>query len=277
MISIIVPVYNAEKSIRRCINSVLAQLYKDWEIILVDDGSPDESGALCDAYVNSYSQIHVYHKENGGVGSARNLGLDKAKGDWVCFIDADDCIDENFIQDLNNEKCLLVLQNWAYSNNAAQNVESYYSCVCKDENLNTFLSSYMNRYIMRTPWGKFFRRDIIEQHHIRFDERFRVGEDTLFVLQYLKFCTSIRILSASRYIYTLPETEHSTKYNLPINIALSYLKTFEITYLSQPYRCKNLVLFIRSFIFECVNRITPLFRLYWMLQPINIRLRKLSK
>lgn len=90
LISIIIPVYNTEKYIRRCIDSVIAQSYKEWELILVDDGSTDKSGEICDEYAEKDERIRVFHKTNGGASSARNVGLDNATGDWVYFCDSDD-------------------------------------------------------------------------------------------------------------------------------------------------------------------------------------------
>ena len=90
MISVIVPVYNVEQRIGLCIESVMNQSYSDWELILVDDGSSDRSGAICDEYVVRDARIRVFHKENGGVSTARNLGLDMACGEWVVFLDGDD-------------------------------------------------------------------------------------------------------------------------------------------------------------------------------------------
>ena len=89
-ISVIIPVYNAEKCLHRCIDSILLQTYIDFELLLIDDGSTDSSGIICDGYATQDSRIRVFHKSNGGVSSARNLGLDNALGEWVCFIDSDD-------------------------------------------------------------------------------------------------------------------------------------------------------------------------------------------
>ena len=91
-ISVIVPVYKVEKYVGECINSILAQSFKDFELILVDDGSPDKSGEICDSYAKKDNRIKVFHKKNGGVSSARNFGIDKAVGEWLCFIDSDDTI-----------------------------------------------------------------------------------------------------------------------------------------------------------------------------------------
>ena len=91
MVSIIVPVYNTEKFLHRCIDSILAQTYTDFELLLIDDGSKDSSGAICDEYAVKDARVRVFHKENGGVSSARNLGLDNAKGEWITFVDSDGC------------------------------------------------------------------------------------------------------------------------------------------------------------------------------------------
>ena len=102
MISVIVPVYNTEKYLDRCIQSILAQTYTDFELLLIDDGSTDLSGEICDKYAEQDSRVKVFHKENGGVSSARNLGLDKANGDWVTFVDADDWVTTLYLNNLSD-------------------------------------------------------------------------------------------------------------------------------------------------------------------------------
>lgn len=97
LISIIVPVYNSEKTLCRCVDSILAQTYQNFELILIDDGSIDQSGKICDDYVRLDSRVRVFHKKNGGVSAARNVGLDNAKGTWLTFIDSDDYIQENYL------------------------------------------------------------------------------------------------------------------------------------------------------------------------------------
>lgn len=95
LVSIIVPIYNAEKTLRRCIDSILSQTFSDWELLMIDDGSTDQSGTICDQYAIKDKRIKVFHKKNGGVSSARNLGLDNARGEWITFVDADDQIISN--------------------------------------------------------------------------------------------------------------------------------------------------------------------------------------
>ena len=97
-VSIIVPVYKAEKYLQRCVDSILAQTFTDFELLLVDDGPPDSSGIISDRYAATDPRVHVFHKPNGGVSSARNLGIDNARGEWLMFVDADDTISKNLFQ-----------------------------------------------------------------------------------------------------------------------------------------------------------------------------------
>lgn len=96
-ISIVVPVYNVEKYLERCIDSILAQTFTDFELLLINDGSKDSSGLICDKYAEKDSRIRVFHKENGGVSRARNLGISNARGRWLCFIDSDDWVDKEYL------------------------------------------------------------------------------------------------------------------------------------------------------------------------------------
>lgn len=100
MISVVVPVYKVEKYLERCINSVLSQSYKDLEVILVDDGSPDKCGKICDEYAKKDDRVKVIHKENGGQSSARNIGIQEAKGQYISFIDSDDYLEKNAYETL---------------------------------------------------------------------------------------------------------------------------------------------------------------------------------
>ena len=99
-ISVIAPVYNVEKYLPRCIDSILAQTFTDFELLLIDDGSKDHSREICDEYAKKDSRIRVFHKENGGVSSARNLGLDNVKGEWITFVDSDDYLKMEFLSNL---------------------------------------------------------------------------------------------------------------------------------------------------------------------------------
>ena len=106
LISVIVPVFNNEKWLSRCLDSILAQHYKNFEVLLIDDGSTDASGAVCDSYARNDSRIHVIHTTNGGVSNARNIGLDRAKGDYISFVDSDDWVEPNFLEELYGLICI---------------------------------------------------------------------------------------------------------------------------------------------------------------------------
>lgn len=104
-VSVIVPVYNVELYLNQCIDSILRNTFTDYELLLIDDGSTDNSGKICDEYAMNDCRIKAYHKTNGGVSSARNLGIEKANGEWMTFIDSDDLIDENFLNNLYKPLC----------------------------------------------------------------------------------------------------------------------------------------------------------------------------
>lgn len=225
-VSIVVPVYNAEKYLHRCIDSVLAQTYSDWELLLIDDGSKDASGSICDEYTTKDGRIRVFHKENGGVSSARNLGLDNAQGEWVTFVDADDYIEENFLKSFEgNLDADLVVGNADLVTNLTGRRRvlksipyGYY------QDIRGVLSSYLTELILRVPWAKFYRTRLISD--LRFKEGMCLGEDTLFNLCYFRYIKRISVQADkddnSSYVYIEP-ANCITKYEMPVEISASYL------------------------------------------------------
>lgn len=204
LISIIIPVYNAEKHLDKCIQSVLAQTYTNWELLLIDDGSTDSSGVICDKYAEQDSRIKVFHKENGGVSSARNLGLDNAKGEWITFVDSDDWVDTKYLRLLlgNNDSDLMVCafiaegrMNWEDT----LDDEKYSS---RDE-IRHFIDKNLIGASLSAPWCKFFKSEIIRTQHLKFDKKIHLGEDTLFVINYLSYTSSITTISQKLYHYNL--------------------------------------------------------------------------
>ena len=194
-VSIIVPIYNTEKYLRRCVDSIINQTCKNLQIILVDDGSTDNSGAICDEYARKDDRIKVVHKENGGASSARNRGLDIASGRWVVFIDADDHVTEKYIEQLIvYGESELVITN--YHLNIGDSPLEY-----QEEKIEDYLQTISHSLIANTPWGKLYDSKIIKTHSIRFDESTRFGEDSLFNLSYLLYCNSIRIIPVCGYCY----------------------------------------------------------------------------
>lgn len=199
-ISIIVPVYKAEELLPRCIDSILSQSISDWELILVDDGSPDASGELCDQYAAQDSRIQALHKHNGGVSSARNLGIEYATGQYITFIDADDYIKPQFIE-------FMLLQTPAdlvvcgFDNVGCFDFLPDAESVSLQSNTAALNKLIDIPYYLDAPWCKLFRRQLIVENNHHFDHRLRLSEDTLFCYEYLSFCNIINVISERLYVY----------------------------------------------------------------------------
>lgn len=214
MVSIIVPVYNTEKYLPQCIDSIIVQSYPDLEIILVDDGSADRSGKICDEYVLKDSRIKVIHKENGGLVSARQAGIHAAVGEYIGFVDSDDWIEQDMYQTLydaavlNNAdivvegavddfegKCMISsnqLSNGKYAvYDERKDIYSKMLC-CKD-----FFCLGIHPYL----WNKLFRREIVLQHMNKIPQSIRVGEDAAAVYPMLAMARSIIIMNTAHYHY----------------------------------------------------------------------------
>ena len=162
-VSIIVPVYKAELFLERCVRSILRQTYGDWELILIDDGSPDNSGRLCDDFARDNARIKVIHKENGGVSSARNMGLDIAAGKWICFVDADDYIGDNYLEVLSFAKSdLIILSSQNIGTDGILLEEYELLDEISSKNRSTFeaiISSHLGSTLFKTPWAKIFKKN----------------------------------------------------------------------------------------------------------------------
>lgn len=155
IISIIVPVYNAKKTLGRCIDGILSQTFKNFELLLINDGSTDRSGELCDEYAAKDQRIKVFHKENGGVISARNVGLDHTKGKWITFVDGDDYIYDNIFNLISLHDEDLLIFNYDINNNGTIQCGER---VPEDNtySIKTILNKYIYIELLRTPWSKFF-------------------------------------------------------------------------------------------------------------------------
>ena len=205
IISIIVPVYNAEKYLHRCVESILAQSFTDFELLLINDGSKDNSGEICEEYAEMDSRIRVFHKKNGGASAARNYGLDKATGKYICFIDADDWVDKDYIESLlPTEGEDLVVCSFMY-----ETMQSFFlSNVVRDKiNIETVLHLLLDHMAVCSPCCKIMRRDIIEENNIRFDVNVSAGEDMLFVCDYFSAgLDKIRTTSQPLYHYYVADS-----------------------------------------------------------------------
>ena len=207
IISTIVPVYNAEKVLHYCVDSILNQTFKDFELILIDDGSTDNSGALCDEYASKYDNITVRHTKNQGVSKARNTGIELAKGEYICFVDSDDYVEKDFLQEMvakaeEGFDFVLTAYQWVddYNHNVFKTViykeKESYSVV--DKNSLMDLSSLV---LLSQPWNKLFKRKIIIENNIRMPEDISLGEDTVFVYRYLSSIINQRFVVINKLLY----------------------------------------------------------------------------
>lgn len=205
-ISIIIPVYNVEKYIAKCIESILNQTFKDFELILVDDGSKDSSGRICDFYAMKDNRISCFHKKNEGVSIARNFGIGKSKYNWICFIDSDDWVESHFLESFYKyefEEKTLIIQGILYD----------YSDIKKE---NKFFFKYNNKkfpisnkeQIIESrilengcPIGKLFNKNILTENNILFDQKISTHEDHLFVWTYLQHINNIQLSETVSYHY----------------------------------------------------------------------------
>ena len=217
-ISIIIPVYNAEFYLRQCIESLIAQTFEDWEAILVNDGSKDGSLAICQEYAARDNRRKMIDKPNGGPSSARNRGLDEAQGEYVYFMDADDWIEtkflENFVRNaVATKRCCyenedndygydIIFQGFVREFSDGRKEKSFAmdvdtSLMSKEE----IICRLYKEHVYGWSWCKLFRREIIEKHHIRFDESLRLLEDELFTSQFLQYAESVRTVNSHQYHY----------------------------------------------------------------------------
>lgn len=207
MISIIVPVYKVEEYLRRCIDSILSQTYKDFELILVDDGSPDNCGAICDEYAQKDSRITVIHKENGGLSSARNAGLEIAKGDYIGFVDSDDEIAPRCYEALHYFMETDGSDIVTYNHNSIPDTDKW---IPMGENRvvvdsETVLREFSDKYykmIGDTVMTKLYKKKIF--NNLRFKEGI-IYEDTAILPYSIKESQRITVLPFSFYYYTLSE------------------------------------------------------------------------
>ena len=220
MITIIIPVYKVEAYLRRCLDSILCQTFTNFELLLIDDGSPDHSGEICDEYVALDIRVNAIHlSRNGGVSRARNKGLELAKGEWIVFVDADDYVHKDFLQHLleHSEGQDLVVGGFCKFDSDVYEVFSFeHNMQLKAESLLHFYSEKLDKLIMRTPWGKLFSRRVIDDHGLRFDPSLSLGEDTKFVFSFLRYVRNLQIIKSNEYYFYCPIVFPDQKYRLQV-------------------------------------------------------------
>lgn len=244
-ISVIVPVYNVEQYLPRCIDSILSQTFTDFELLLIDDGSTDKSGMICDEYAKKDNRIRVFHKKNGGVSSARNVGLDNVTyasregvnilNKYILFVDSDDYLCLQHLQNYNdNLNADIIWQGYRLFDQMsgvtisekraeAQFASNKKACV------DLFCKLFKMKNFFGPTWSKLFRFDIIEQHHLRFADDICFREDELFTFQYCKYVETARVLPTVTYNYQETANSLMRRYVNPHMIYNVINKSYEAT------------------------------------------------
>ena len=222
MISVIVPVYNSEKTLKRCVDSILSQSFRDFELILVDDGSCDSSSDIAENYRLEDHRVKVFHQLNKGVSAARNLGLKHAVGEFVAFCDSDDRVGADWLACMFSEigKTDMVVSGYnIYRLDISSDpipVRETLGSVQMFSRADRILEILLKAKLLQFVWNKLFRRSIIEKYGLRFNESFSVFEDEYFVLGYLVHAVDVICVPHCEYDYFLPADFYS-KYDFGID------------------------------------------------------------
>ncbi len=217
-ISVIMPVYNVENYIRKCLDSLLAQSFKQWELIAVDDGSPDKSGEICDEYAKNDSRITVIHKENGGAPSARNTAIERARGEYLYFMDSDDWAEPEMLEDMYNK----AKQTDAQLVVAGYYIDTYYSDTqfysqsqslpSRDFKSRSEFREYaykmFDKNLLYTPWNKLYQRKYIIDNNIRFKNTF--WDDFPFNLDVVRDVERVALMENRYYHFMRARSDSET-------------------------------------------------------------------
>ena len=201
LISIIVPVYNAENYLHRCIDSVINQTYSDWELLLINDGSVDNSGAICEDYARQDRRIKYFFKSNGGVGSARNLGLKYASGEWIQFLDSDDWISSECLDICLKEVVDNKLDILQYSHSIAYPDGTVTPLIKKTTDVYDPASYIQHGTFNVSAGGNMFRKSIVDKCKIEFNQSLKLAEDQIFILNLIQHSSCIKFLANPMYFY----------------------------------------------------------------------------
>lgn len=201
--SFIIPVYNAEKNLKKCLDSICKQSFTNYEVILIDDGSTDQSFSICKRYEIHNKKFHVYYQQNSGPSVARNVGLELATGKWICFVDSDDSIEESYLQDIQDivqsfDVDVVFIGHNKVNENGMKDVFLHGKVL--ETNIKTALA-FSERDMFGYTWIKAFRRDSIKE--IRFDVNLNLFEDEIFTCQVLPNCGRIGVVNKPIYNYNI--------------------------------------------------------------------------
>jgi glycosyltransferase involved in cell wall biosynthesis len=209
IISVIIPVYNVEKYLSQCLDSILGQTFTDFELLLVDDGTPDNSGLICDEYAEKDYRIRVFHQKNLGASASRNIGIDNAKGEYIVFVDSDDYVEEDYLSHLYQSRpnedlgMGIVVQGCKRCDEKGMVIKTTHlqPCLYLYTKIDTFFAQEIDSWGIFSPCAKLFQRKFLNEHSIRFDSKTRFAEDIPFILQCISECNYIVIGSELDYYY----------------------------------------------------------------------------
>lgn len=230
-LSFVIPIYNAGNYIKRCLNSISQQKIDDYEIVVVNDGSTDNTHQILEDLGEVYPQLKVINKRNGGVSSARNVGIDNATGDWIMFVDADDYLLPDSLTDItkslpgNDCDLFLVSMRRISRDNTVSDNHLNDGVFTSDAILDFILTT--DTLSLGAPWNKLYRTEIIKKYRIRFDESTILFEDICFNYKYLRHCNKITRLSDLVYCYDVNSQSATSKFHGEIfrNDLTKYLQT----------------------------------------------------
>lgn len=264
MVSIIVPAYNCEKYISSCIESILSQKEVSIEVIVIDDGSNDSTASILDAYKILDNRLHIFHVENGGPSKARNIGIEKATGDWILFVDADDWVDTNILSDLKLNKDSPDITFFGFKkcyDNAKQDIclPMAFNCTSKEQIFSHLKDLFDNKdEFFGYSVNKIYKSSIIKEHNIRFVEKLNVREDEVFALNYCQYIKSVKALASAPYNYRILENSlshkqiHFRNYRLLIEIEKKLLTSFPLSDFKNAFLNRLFKYYILSIV-ECIS------------------------
>lgn len=227
-LSVIVPVYNVEKWLERCIESILSQTYEKFELILVDDGSTDRSGIICDKYINLDKRVSVIHKKNGGLSSARNTGMKMSKGNYIVFIDSDDYIKnnlfENIIESIQKYHTDIIMFGYEMFLSKDTTLPSFQKGLIlnpKEEAIKIDKPNVKNEFCF--TWRYIFKKEFLTYNNMIFNEKLNVAEDTVFNMECIFLANSMYVINEALYIYndvnneSIMRRKYKPNYHIDLN------------------------------------------------------------
>ncbi len=263
LISVIVPVYNVEKYLKRCINSILGQTYNNFELILIDDGSPDNSGNICDEYVLKDSRVKVIHKENTGVSDSRNIGIGQAKGEYLTFIDSDDYISSDMLEIMYND----MIENNAEIVIGGRNIvnESDGHIIFQENNKKSVMNSeqalkelMIEKNFNCVSWGKLYKKELFNDY--KFCVNTIIAEDLELLYKIFPICNKI-VLDTTKGLYfwtnrsdSVTKSEYNDNWKKEIQITEEIIHFFDKEYHKiKKYAIQRYVRISIKCMYKCIN------------------------